>query len=699
MEFVVPEDSGKKDNDAVWKVLSDLGVAEIDTYTDEEPFGMTNGRAIARWLSKYRWYNPGDGSDEAPNNAAANEDTGLLKKDQPPKASLDVAWYYFEHFVLPRRFCKEDGGRITSSVDCVKAPAGEASRPTRLYSPLHTSMHELSDFGIGIGLYFSMLRGVAVIMLITALIHIPTFLYYASSDYSSSGYTAVKTLLRGSAICTDNEWVPCPSCNAINDADDGFDLSDITMRWKEELWTNNRLMKSDDGLIFGLKNTCAEGDADYLYARGIVSWVATMFIVIALLVFGEYQRKLAVEFDERNVTATDFSIEIKNPPKDAIDADEWKEYLENVAVVYLKKNGTSALGGNGASFSARDSHITAITVALNNHELINALIARRKLKKRGKSTEKLDKQIEDLQKRTYDATRIFISCETEICQRAILMALSVSKLALSKNKTSALDDESYLFRGSLVMDAEEPPEPLTVRFNDLGVPKREKKIKRFSTTMISLLIVIGAFLLVRHVFLTYGAGLSALFIAILNILTPPVCRAVTNIEIHSDDGGRQASHSVKVLGLRCVVSTVIIHLVTPFTMSLANGEHLIKAVAAIFVAEMFTAPIVQALFIPGIIKMHIIAPRCKDQDSMNQCFEGMHWELGERYTVSDYDSICLPIQLHFLDVLASLTIKLLCLLCLKPEYNESTLPVLLLFGHFPWFIRSVSGPALHSLRV
>ena len=249
------------------------------------------------------------------------------------------------------------------------------------------------------------------------------------------------------------------------------------------------------------------------------------------------------------------------------------------------------------------------------------------------------------------------------------------------------------------MDAEEPPEPLTVRFNDLGVPKREKKIKRFSTTMISLLIVIGAFLLVRHVFLTYGAGLSALFIAILNILTPPVCRAVTNIEIHSDDGGRQASHSVKVLGLRCVVSTVIIHLVTPFTMSLANGEHLIKAVAAIFVAEMFTAPIVQALFIPGIIKMHIIAPRCKDQDSMNQCFEGMPWELGERYTVSDYDSICLPIQLIFLDVLASLTIKLLCLLCLNPEYNESTLPVLLLFSHFPWFIRSVSGPALHSLRV
>ena len=448
------------------------------------------------------------------------------------------------------------------------------------------------------------------------------------------------------------------------------------------MWDQNRLVESNEGLVFGLKNTCAEGDDDNLYARGIVSWVGTIFIVIALLGFGEYQRKLAVKFDERNVTATDFSIELKNPPKDAVDAHEWKAYLEKVAAIYLKKNGTDTLGGNGVAPSPRDTHITAITVALNNHELTDALIARRKLKKSimnamdidedgfdkacaaAKADEasnlegsakkkmakivKLDEKIGELQKRMYHATRIFVSCETEICQRAILTALSVSKIALSKIKASALDDEAYLFRGSRVMDAEEPPEPLTVRFHDLGIPKREKKIKRFSTMLISLLIVIGAFVLVRHVFLTYGAGLSALFIAILNILTPPVCRAVTNIEIHSDDGGRQASHSVKVLGLRCVNSAVIIHLVTPFTMSLANGEHLIKAVAAIFIAEMFTAPIVQALFIPGIIKMHIVAPRCKDQDSMNQCFEGMPWELGERYTVSVVISPLFVTSIRFL---------------------------------------------------
>lgn len=508
-------------------------------------------------------------------------------------------------------------------------------------------------------------------MLVASLIHIPNFMYFSSTDYSSHGQSAVKTLLRGSAICTDSQWVPCPSCERVDVSSNQIDITALdstvfTEMWKKELWTTSRVMESDDGLLFGLKNTCGEGDEDYLYARGIVSWVGTVFIVIALLVFGEYQRKLSVEFDERNATATDFSIEIKNPPKDAVDADEWKAYLEKAAAVYLKKHGTDALGGNGAPITPLDTHVTCITVALNNYKLTDTLIARRKVKKRlmdsleideegfnevvakakqsidaaglegGAKSKmakvlKLDEKIEDLQQKTYDAKRIFVSFETEIGQRAVLTSLSVSKIAILKNKKEALDDEAYLFKGK-VMDAEEPPEPLTVRWHDLGVPKREKKIKRLLASIISILVVIGAFLLVRHVFLTYGAGLSALFIAILNILTPLVCRGITGIEIHSDEGGKQASHSVKVLGLRCVNSAVIIHLVTPFTFSLTNGEHLVKAVCAIFIAEMFTAPIVQALFIPGIIKMHIVAPRCKDQESMNQCFSGARWELGERYT-------------------------------------------------------------------
>lgn len=164
MENILPDDDGKKENDVLWDFMSQAGIANIDTYTEEEPFGMTNGRAIAKYLSRFRWYYPAGAEEKA---AAAGENstssdkpteaTGLLPKSanapQPPKASLDMAWHYFEHMVLPRRFCSEDGRRIKNAVDSVKAPAGEASRPTKLYNPVHTNMHELSDFGIGIGLY------------------------------------------------------------------------------------------------------------------------------------------------------------------------------------------------------------------------------------------------------------------------------------------------------------------------------------------------------------------------------------------------------------------------------------------------------------------------------------------------------------------------------------------------------------------
>ena len=49
---------------------------------------------------------------------------------------------------------------------------------------------------------------------------------------------------------------------------------------------------------------------------------------------------------------------------------------------------------------------------------------------------------------------------------------------------------------------------------------------------------------------------------------------------------KQASHSIKVLGLRCINSAVIIHLVTPFVWSLEPGKHLIKAVSSLFFAEL-----------------------------------------------------------------------------------------------------------------
>ena len=94
------------------------------------------------------------------------------------------------------------------------------------------------------------------------------------------------------------------------------------------------------------------------------------------------------------------------------------------------------------------------------------------------------------------------------------------------------------------------------------------------------------------------------------------------------------SLNFKVTAFRVINSAIAIHYVTAFAQSLANGEQLIKSVSAIFVAEIWTAPLFQTLNIPGNIKRHFIAPRKKTLNEMKKCFSGGRWELAERYTVS-----------------------------------------------------------------
>jgi hypothetical protein len=44
----------------------------------------------------------------------------------------------------------------------------------------------MGDFGLGVGLYFSTLRAMTVLMLLAGLMNIPNFLYFGSDEYSNS---------------------------------------------------------------------------------------------------------------------------------------------------------------------------------------------------------------------------------------------------------------------------------------------------------------------------------------------------------------------------------------------------------------------------------------------------------------------------------------------------------------------------------
>ena len=68
-------------------------------------------------------------------------------------------------------------------------------------------------------------------------------MYFAGDEYSN-GQIGVGTTMRGSAVCTEEQFVPCPSCSLD-------DFTDVPHRI-----ATSSSMYSEDNLIFVVKNEC-----------------------------------------------------------------------------------------------------------------------------------------------------------------------------------------------------------------------------------------------------------------------------------------------------------------------------------------------------------------------------------------------------------------------------------------------------------
>ncbi len=176
----------------------------------------------------------------------------------------------------------------------------------------------------------------------------------------------------------------------------------------------------------------------------------------------------------------------KNPPNDARDPEEWKEFFES---------------------RFEGVEVRACTIALENEVLVQALIRRRKLILRlmnmipsleGLDTDNLeaivsscppvpkwkqficcasdpqtihasiqqvDLEIQELSKRAYDVSSVFITFETETAQRDVLSTLCLPVLHLSN-----LDDK-YKFNG-IALKVSPTEEPDAIRWQDLNVSMR-----------------------------------------------------------------------------------------------------------------------------------------------------------------------------------------------------------------------------------
>lgn len=477
---------------------------------------------------------------------------------------------------LPRKLVGEGAADTVMR----RAEPGEHETDTELYDPFFTfSQKTLVEWGTGVDLYFMSLRFFAVLMLVAGLINIPSIKYYATGDYNGGKARDVSLLMKGSAVCTNTEWVVCTDCKA-----DDWD------RDKERY----AIGLDPDGteVVLTLRNFCRGADT----INGVTNFVTLLLVIVSVSIFSYYLRLREVRYDEDKVTTTDYSVVVRNPPEEALDPDKWRDFF--------------------SQFATDGDQVTVVTVALNNRALVKKLLTRRIFCNQLRSklpvgtdlddevalrvavdqfnqekseqevgcigkilarivtpilnsinmllapddlVEKINtltEEIKDLQNEKYGATEVYITFETEEGQRTALDALTVGQIDLLMNRTHSVPPEC-LFEGK-ILQVEQPTEPNAVRWLDLSYSFIEKAVRRLIALSFTLGMIVFASLIISKARSRAGAWLAGPLTTVFNSTIPQIIKILMMIEPHSTEGGYQASMYLKITLFRWTLSAILI---------------------------------------------------------------------------------------------------------------------------------------------
>lgn len=565
-------------------------------------------------------------------------DMGFVRKSlsgkviEPYKPSLQIAWAYFEHVTLPRYFVhnKEIHGEY------VLAEKGESDEATRLYPVWDTPAKDLGDFGIGIGIYFWTLKCLAYILLLGGIINIPVLEYYSSFAYRQNITDGFNWFLRASAICTNYEWAACPTCTA-----DDWDGRPFSAK------STDRYAATADGQHrFILVNRCG----DVTLTQGFCSLAAVIFVITAIYVMQWHSKKAETKLDEAVQTASDYSVQVENPPFDeGYDPEDWKSYFSQFGTVVAV---TVAVDNEGLTkvLLERRSYLKLLVDRLpanfkyNKHDLEPVVNAAEPLAwyerlmmsydPEGLHTKikELDENIRASVKQRYNLSQVFVTFDTEEGQRNALRKLEISTFDSLHNNKSVVPEE-YLFKGKHMLRLSEPAEPNTIRWTDLDETILVRMKARLHSSFLMAIFILFDVILLNTCFLYFGAGTTGFAVTFMNYASFYVITFFVSYESHPSEGERESSMYLKA-NLFSVINTIGISVfLTPFadTLSGKEGSNL-NALYAIYFYAIIQTPILQICDPKSFLFTFVLAPQAPDQRRMNSYFKGSYWNLSQRYT-------------------------------------------------------------------
>jgi hypothetical protein len=244
-----------------------------------------------------------------------------------------------------------------------------------------------------------------------------------------------------------------------------------------------------------------------------------IFVSMAVYILSKAANYMEKTIDQSQQTTKDYSLQIRNPPNDAKDPTEWKEYFSQFGTV------------------------VSVTVVLDNQELLLQLLERRKLVAQledivpfnvkvdpsnlalafehalplsrfskmlgmlnGSAIQKKIKEIDDrvnnvLSLRSYDVSEVFVIFDNEADQQNALEKLQIPLIHVLRQKIDALEKPSHAFRGNIVLNIVDPPEPSNViwyHLNDTLYDYWRQRTITFFVTVICIALGCAFVVYVKH---------------------------------------------------------------------------------------------------------------------------------------------------------------------------------------------------------
>jgi hypothetical protein len=255
----------------------------------------------------------------------------------------------------------------------------------------------------------------------------------------------------------------------------------------------------------------------------------TTMVIVSLSIYflsqaANYKEKV---LDHSQQTTKDYSLQIRNPPKDSRDPEEWKAFFSQFGTV------------------------VSVTIVLDNQELLLQLLKRRKLIAQledilppeikvdpanveqafehtlplsqfskwlgildGSTIQKKIREIDvsinsDLSLRSYDVAEVFVIFDNEADQQSALEKLQVPLHQLHVQNYKALDKEAYIFRGDTMLNVVDPPETSNViwyHLKDTFIDYLKQRTITFFVTVLCIFLGCAFVVYVKHFYGTvYGA--------------------------------------------------------------------------------------------------------------------------------------------------------------------------------------------------